>query len=69
MTDKFAEAMNESILTRESLKRIEGSLAELVTMMKTFQDFVLEVSPALAKEQIQELEQELNQKPETSDKE
>lgn len=59
MTDKFAEAMNESILTRESLQRIEDSLVELVAMMKTFQDFILEVSPAQAKEQIQELENEL----------
>jgi len=59
MDDKFAEAMNESVLTRESLKRIEDSLVELVAMMKTFQDFILEVSPAQAKEQIQELEKEL----------
>ena len=59
MEDKFAEAMNESVLTRESLKRIEDSLVELVAMMKTFQDFILEVSPAQAKEQIQELEDEL----------
>ena len=59
MDDKFAEAMNESVLTRESLKRIEDSLVELVAMMKTFQDFILEVSPAQAKEQIQELETEL----------
>ena len=59
MDDKFAEAMNESVLTRESLKRIEDSLVELVAMMKTFQDFILEVSPAQAKEQIQELEDEL----------
>ena len=51
--------MNESVLTRESLKRIEDSLVELVAMMKTFQDFILEVSPAQAKEQIQELEDEL----------
>jgi len=28
-------------------------------MMKTFQDFILEVSPAQAKEQIQELQDEL----------
>ena len=59
MKDKFAEAMNESVLTRKSLKRIEDSLVELVAMMKTFQDFILEVSPAQAKEQIQELEDEL----------
>ena len=59
MDDKFAKAMNESVLTRESLKRIEDSLVELVAMMKTFQDFILEVSPAQAKEQIQELETEL----------
>lgn len=59
MEDKFAEAMSESVLTRESLKRIEDSLVELVAMMKTFQDFILEVSPAQAKEQIQELEDEL----------
>ena len=53
---KFADAMQESVLTRESLKRIEDSLVELVAMMKTFQDFILEVSPAQAKEQIQELQ-------------
>ena len=56
---KFAQAMEESALTRESLQRIEDSLVELVAMMKTFQDFILEVSPAEAKEQIQELETEL----------
>ena len=56
---KFADAMQESVLTRESLKRIEDSLVELVAMMKTFQDFILEVSPAQAKEQIQELQDEL----------
>lgn len=56
---KFAQAMEESVLTRESLQRIEDSLVELVAMMKTFQDFILEVSPAQAKEQIQELEDEL----------
>lgn len=56
---KFAQAMEESALTRESLQRIEDSLVELVAMMKTFQDFILEVSPAQAKEQIQELENEL----------
>jgi len=59
MDDKFAEAMNESVLTRESLKRIEDSLANMEAMIKTFQDFILEVSPAQAKEQIQELENEL----------
>ena len=59
MDEKFAEAMEESVLTRESLKRIEDSLEELVAMMKTFQEFILEVSPAQAKEQIQELENEL----------
>lgn len=59
MDDKFAEAMNESVLTRESLKRIEDSLANMEAIMKTFQDFILEVSPAQAKEQIQELENEL----------
>ena len=59
MDDKFAQAMNESALTRESLQRIEDSLAQIVAMIKTFQDFVLEVSPAQAKEQIQELETEL----------
>ena len=59
MDDKFAEAMNESVLTRESLKRIEDSLANIEAMIKTFQDFILEVSPAQAKEQIQELENEL----------
>ena len=59
MDDKFAEAMNESVLTRESLKRIEDSLANIEAMIKTFQDFILEVSPAQAKEQIQELETEL----------
>lgn len=56
---KFAQAMEESVLTRESLQRIEDSLVELVAIMKTFQDFILEVSPAQAKEQIQELEDEL----------
>ena len=59
MDDKFAEAMNESVLTRESLKRIEDSLANMEAMIKTFQDFILEVSPADAKKQIQELENEL----------
>ena len=59
MDEKFAEAMQESVLTRESLKRIEDSLVELVATMKTFQEFILEVSPAEAKEQIQELENEL----------
>ena len=59
MDDKFAEAMNESVLTRESLKRIEDSLANIEAMIQTFQDFILEVSPAQAKEQIQELENEL----------
>ena len=59
MDDKFAEAMEESVLTRESLKRIEGSLANMEAMIKTFQDFILEVSPADAKKQIQELENEL----------
>ena len=59
MDDKFAEAMEESVLTRESLKRIEDSLANMEAMIKTFQDFILEVSPAQAKEQIQELENEL----------
>jgi hypothetical protein len=59
MDDKFAEAMNESVLTRESLKRIEDSLANIEAMIKTFQDFILEVSPADAKKQIQELENEL----------
>ena len=59
MDDKFAEAMNESVLTRESLKRIEDSLANMEAMIKTFQDFILEVSPAQAKEQIQELQDEL----------
>ena len=66
MKDKFAEAMNESVLTRESLARLEDTLGLLLlsnerieAMMKTFQDFILEVSPAQAKEQIQELEDEL----------
>ncbi len=66
MEDKFAEAMNESVLTRESLARLEDTLGLLLlsnerieAMMKTFQDFILEVSPAQAKEQIQELEDEL----------
>ena len=59
MDDKFAEAMEESVLTRESLKRIEDSLANMEAMIKTFQDFILEVSPADAKKQIQELENEL----------
>jgi len=59
MDDKFAEAMNESVLTRESLKRIEDSLANMEAMIKTFQDFILEVSPADEKKQIQELENEL----------
>ena len=59
MDDKFAEAMNESVLTRESLKRIEDSLANIEAMIQTFQDFILEVSPAQATEQIQELENEL----------
>jgi hypothetical protein len=59
MDDKFAEAMQESVLTRESLKRIEDSLANMEAMIKTFQDFILEVSPADAKKQIQELENEL----------
>ena len=59
MDDKFAQAMEESALTRESLKRIEGSLANMEAMIKTFQDFILEVSPADAKKQIQELENEL----------
>ena len=49
MEDKFAEAMNESVLTRESLKRIEDSLVELVAMMKTFQDFILEGQPCSSK--------------------
>ena len=56
---KFQQSMEESVLTRESLKRIEDSLANMEAMMKTFQDFILEVSPAQAKEQIQELEEEL----------
>ena len=34
---KFAQAMEESVLTRESLQRIEDSLVELVAIMKTFQ--------------------------------
>ncbi len=66
MDDKFAEAMNESVLTRESLARLEDTLSLLLlsnerveAMIKTFQDFILEVSPAQAKEQIQELENEL----------
>ena len=66
MDDKFAEAMNESVLTRESLARLEDTLSLLLlsnerveAMIKTFQDFILEVSPAQAKEQIQELEDEL----------
>ena len=66
MADKFAEAMNESVLTRESLARLEDTLSLLLlsnerveAMMKTFQDFILEVSPAQAKEQIQELQDEL----------
>ena len=62
----FQEAMNESVLTRESLARLEDTLSLLLlsnerveAMIKTFQDFILEVSPAQAKEQIQELENEL----------
>tara|TARA_X000001036_G_C20541502_1_gene750514 strand:+ start:522 stop:731 length:210 start_codon:yes stop_codon:yes gene_type:complete len=69
MSDKFDQAMEESVLTRESLERIETTLNRIEAILETFQDFVLEVSPALAKEQIQELEQELNQNPKTSDKE
>ena len=63
---KFADAMQESVLTRESLARLEDTLCLLLlsnerieAMMKTFQEFILEVSPAQAKEQIQELEDEL----------
>lgn len=59
MDDKFAQAMEAEALSRESLKRIENSLANIEAMIKTFQDFILEVSPAQAKEQIQELENEL----------
>ena len=58
---KFQQAMEESVLTRESLKRIEDSLLRMEAILQTFQDFVLEVSPAQAKEQIQELENELSE--------
>ena len=60
MSDKFDQAMEESVLTRESLGRIENTLNRIEAILETFRDFVLEVSPAQAKEQIQELEQELS---------
>jgi hypothetical protein len=51
--------MTEVTTTQDSLKRIEDSLANIEAMIKTFQEFILEVSPADAKKQIQELENEL----------
>ena len=67
MSDKFDQAMNESLLTREAIARLDDTLNLLLlsnerieAILETFRDFVLEVSPAQAKEQIQELEQELS---------
>jgi len=67
MSDKFDQAMNESLLTREAIARLDDTLNLLLlsnerieAILETFRDFVLEVSPAQAKEHIQELEQELS---------
>lgn len=67
MSDKFDQAMEESVLTREAIARLDDTLNLLLlsnerieAILETFRDFVLEVSPAQAKEQIQELEQELS---------
>ncbi len=67
MSDKFDQAMEESVLTREAIARLDDTLNLLLlsnerieAILETFRDFVLEVSPAQAKEQIQELEHELS---------
>tara|TARA_Y100001938_G_scaffold146480_1_gene225406 strand:+ start:1099 stop:1308 length:210 start_codon:yes stop_codon:yes gene_type:complete len=67
MSDKFDQAMEKSVLTREAIARLDDTLNLLLlsnerieAILETFRDFVLEVSPAQAKEQIQELEHELS---------
>ena len=67
MSDKFDQAMEKSVLTREAIARLDDTLNLLLlsnerieAILETFRAFVLEVSPAQAKEQIQELEHELS---------
>ena len=71
MSDKFDQETEESVhimsVLHESIARLDDTLNLLLlsnerieAILETFRDFVLEVSPAQAKEQIQELEQELS---------